>query len=165
MKTFGSAIATGMMVVTLACGGGTTDENSAARNDSSADMNRPASDAADQNRSSLTGCLLAGGEAGSYVLQLAVANAGAAGGGASNRPTDATWAPGATYRIESANNQDMSPYLNKMIAVEGPFNSNMAGTAGSSDKDRSSAENLHTIRADSFRIVAERCPAPAEGRK
>ncbi len=186
MRLVTSAAATVLTMMTLACGGGDTagsDGRDPMRSDtpgmnSAADAGRPASESmqtagATANRASVTGCLLAGGEAGSFVLQLASANPT---GGAADRPqmSAGTWAPGATYNIVAASGQDLASHLNTMVAIEGPFISNTAGTSGTTtgtDRPRDdnardrradtsdSAGAMHTVRAESVRRVAEQCAA------
>ncbi len=66
MKTIASIVMTGLTTLTLACGGngGSNSSNTAAN-----DAGRNGDSSRGEQRE-LTGCLLAGGDAGSYVLQL-----------------------------------------------------------------------------------------------
>src|SRR5690349_8011406 len=73
-------------------------------------MNQRGTDAS--GRATLTGCLLAGGDAGTYVLQLASAEMSGSGG-SNSTPSAAAHMPVRTYRIVSDRKQDLQQNVNK----------------------------------------------------
>ena len=179
MRLFGPVVATGLTMATLACGADTSSESrEMAANDWAVEQHSNQPDMAAQTRTSLTGCLLAGGDAGTFVLQLASAGDRPAATAGSPPAEGSAWAPGATYNVRAANDQDLSQHLNRMVTVEGPVDMGTAGsigtsgsagskaddsraerssaTAGSMARDGMSAD-LPTLRAESVRTVADQC--------
>lgn len=190
MRVFGSLVVTGMTVAALGCGGDRATESRAmVATDSAAEQHSNQPDMAAQTRTSLTGCLLAGGEAGTFVLQLASAGDRSAGTAGSPPAEGSAWAPGAMYQVRAADNTDLSAHLNTMVAIEGPVamaTSGSVGTSGAADSkaDDSRAErsnaasgsmardgmnaDLPMMRAESVRKVAAQCSsgdAPASRKR
>jgi len=157
------------MAFTFACGGNSNPEsNRTAANDANGDRNGNRAEMNGDTRE-LTGCLLAGGDAGSYVLQLGSggdAVGGSTGSTASAGSSSTPWVAGATYRVLAQSGQDLSQHLNKMVAINGsvdPGKASTVGTTGNSGSTNlpSDSTELATVHADSVRQVADRCPAGA----
>jgi hypothetical protein len=179
MRVFGSLVVTGMTVAALGCGGDrTTESREMAANESAAEQHSNQPDMAAQTRTSLTGCLLAGGEAGTFVLQLASAGDRPSGSAGSPPAEGSAWAPGATYQVRAADSTDLSAHLNTMVAIEGPVAMATAGSVGTSGAAGSKADDsraersgaasrsmardgmtddLPMMRAESVRKVADQC--------
>jgi len=189
MKSLMHALIVTTSAAAFACGGSNTGSgrntegsNGDMSNRNSTAANEGAGDAGG-NRATLTGCLLSGGDAGSYVLQLAAADMGG-GGTSSSTPSSAGNSAGLTYRIISDQNNDLQSNVNKRVAINGYVNNNTStgpiGTSGSagaaggngsgsagsgSSSGRSQgdaggsipASQLPTIRAESVRKVADEC--------
>jgi hypothetical protein len=146
--------------------------------ESRTDLNGNRTDMPAQTRE-LTGCLLAGGDAGSFVLQLGsstpATNSNASGAATSGSPAatsaaGSTWVPGATYRVMARNGEDLSAHLNKMVAVNGSIEGGTAGAVGTAGNQRpsnlpSDSSELGTVRVESVRQVADQCPAGATTRR
>src|SRR4051812_11077875 len=144
MKRLMHALIATASAATFACGGTNNanernmagsrgdmpDQNSTAMN------NRAGDTGAEGNRATLTGCLLAGGDAGTYVLQLAAADMSGSGGTStsSSTPSPAGNSAGLTYRIISDRNDDLQPNVNRRVAIDGYVNDNSStgpiGTSG-----------------------------------
>lgn len=171
MKTIASIVMTGLTTLTLACGGnGGSNSSNTAANDAGRN-----GDAGGGEQRELTGCLLAGGDAGSYVLQLGSVGDAAPSSGSAGAPAGAagTWVPGATYRVIARNGQDLESHLNKLVAVNGSVeggNGGSVGTAGGSGSSSGSSRlpsdssELGTVRVESVRQVADQCPTGASRR-
>lgn len=148
MRTFTYAALASMAAFTLACSNGQGDNSSGSRgrNEGIGGNNTQAMDAQGngQARASLTGCLLAGGDAGSYVLQLASAGDTSTQGTSSATPSaGGAWAAGQTYRVVAQQgNDDLQNNLNKRVVVSGYVESGnqTVGTSGSSTG--SSSDNM-----------------------
>jgi hypothetical protein len=171
MRTIGSVAATGMMAFTIACGGnGNSDSNRTAANTAVGDRNGNRTELNGDTRE-LTGCLLAGGDAGSYVLQLGSGGDATGGSGASATAGSSStpWVPGATYRVLAQSGQDLSSHLNKMVTINGSVDPGKASTVGTTGNPSSAnlpsdSTELATVHADSVRQVADQCPAGASRR-
>jgi hypothetical protein len=88
---------------------------------------------AGQNRATLTGCLLAGGDAGSYVLQLASAADLGTPGAPAGAPAG-NWAEGRTFRVIADNDKDdLAQNLNKRVAINGYVENGTVGTSGTAN--------------------------------
>ncbi len=180
MKRIAYVVIATATATTLACGGGNNSADNGsdrgAMSDTTSSGNMTQGSAAGSQAggpgapATLTGCVLAGGEAGSYVLQLADtgnASSGSSGAtgssGGSSSSGAGNWAPGQTYRLVAGNGEDFGQHLNKKVSVNGYVQSLSSappvGTAGSQSGASAAANagDVGAIRAESIRTVAERC--------
>jgi hypothetical protein len=170
----------------FACGGGSNDMNESSG--TIAGNREPAAinDQAGQNRQTLTGCLLAGGDAGDYVLQVARADVPSAVSAAA--PADVASADSWTFRIVPGAGAELGSHLNKRVSVEGfvdrsnapvgtsgvqggsnaksgafsTADANRSGTTANGTRDEGvSPQEMPIVRAESIQTVAGNCPAPA----
>jgi hypothetical protein len=144
MRRIAYALVATAAAATLACNG----QNNPDANRSGTDMSDRGSEAmntrSDDNRATLTGCLLAGGNAGSYVLQMASADL-SSNGAPSSTPSAMGNSASVTYRIISdKDNGDLEKNLNKRVAINGYVSSNTNGTVGTSGTQRNGSETTGT---------------------
>lgn len=172
MNRFMHVLVAGAAAATFACGGDNANRNGSAENMSSDRGDMATNERNEGTRTMLTGCLLAGGDAGSYVLQLA--SASAAPGTTVSSPADSA---AETYRIVAGNNDDLAKHLDKRVAVEGYVSraanapvgtSGAQGSSGSAASDSRAtgstgreasipAASLPSVRVESIREVAGEC--------
>ena len=197
MKRLAYVVITAATATTLACGGGSNSTSNGSGGGTEMSDNSGGGNMADQARTgsgassagaqeTLTGCVLAGGDAGSYVLQLAStadSRSGSSSGGSSSSPSSSSagkWAPGQTFRLVTQNGEDIGQHLNKQVAVNGYVENSSSGQAIGTSGSQSSAsgsgansagqgansagmrtttsgDDMQSIRAQSIRKVADRC--------
>jgi hypothetical protein len=119
-------------------------------------------DRAQRNRAMLTGCLLAGGDAGTYVLQIASPSE-MPGTTVSSSPSSMPDKSAQTYKIVADNTQDLAQHLNKRVTINGHLEDNAGntpvGTSGAASAQNGSipASQLPSLRAESVHEVAGEC--------
>jgi len=178
MKRLIPTIVATLAITTLACGNNrnTGDNQLTSRANDRSDRDRSA-----ESRATLTGCLLAGGDAGSYVLQVASTSAS----GVPPASTSSGTASSQAYRLIARNGEDLSANLNKRVAVNGQIEGAAVGTSGATGLPRAngandptgsraesgaanggntagSTESMQTIHADSVQKVADQCSTPTD---